>query len=967
MFNKKPTAIILLFLLMSFVVLHAGTTGKIAGSVVDANTGEPLIGANIVLEGTNLGAATDVDGYFVILNVSPDAYKLTVFYVGYKETTLNNVRVSVDRTTTLEIKMTSAAIEGETVTVEAERAAIELDRTHSSSVVTSETVDLLPVTEIEEIIQLQSGVVSSGGQLHFRGGRAREVSYVVDGVAVNNSFAQNGGSLVEVDNNMVAELEVITGTFNAEYGQAQSGVVNIVTRRPAAKFSGNVEYYAGDWLSNKTNIYSEVNNFDVVAEQNVQFSLTGPILSDKLGFFITGRYNNSESVQWYQRRFSSEDGWRIAAYREWAKDNIQAGGVIRVPDSLVTGDGSTGPAVTSDYGSLQAKLTFSVTPKITVAYTGFGSYRESHGSTARVNVFSPDNRQTTQDWRYSHFLRFQHFPSDNFFYNFAASYQRDDGDSYFRKDNKIAQFPGDDGIMVSPFTITTTNLSGGTQFNIGGTSGLYTNAEGRNYVDKYAFQGDFNWQVDKINLIKAGFSVTQHYYDIYNRGFQLTSAWENNDWPLDNFVNPRGMSFDDYWSSLNLYWRNWETIFDTTRVREVGRDEVESYSDYSNKPFEMAFYLQDKLELGSDIILNAGVRYDYFNANEKVPANYRAEASLVGSEQNLVQSTVKSQFSPRFAISFPISSQGAFRASYGHFFQMPPHGRMFNQPLVSLSPIDLEDRLLGNADLEPEKTVAYEIGLQQGIGTSIAVNISAYYKDFRNLLGIEQVQTVDGVKYTRFVNRDYGLSKGIVVDVTKRSGNFNGGMNYTMAYTNGSNSDPTELFLVNATPSVTGATEVFVDRQVAPLDWDQRHTFNCYVNFVKPNNWSVGITGFLDSNTPFSPDFLENFGLNEREFRNSANKPLSWSIDLKAKKNLNIAGLKSVLFFKVDNIFDHLNAENVFAASGKADENARLPEITLVMEGEIESEGVISFQEADLRPDFFSAPRKVQVGFEFKF
>ncbi|MCB0285759.1 MAG: hypothetical protein KDE57_03820, partial [Calditrichaeota bacterium] len=100
---------------------------------------------------------------------------------------------------------------------------------------------------------------------------------------------------------------------------------------------------------------------------------------------------------------------------------------------------------------------------------------------------------------------------------------------------------------------------------------------------------------------------------------------------------------------------------------------------------------------------------------------------------------------------------------------------------------------------------------------------------------------------------------------------------------------------------------------------------------------------------------------------NSANKPLSWSIDLKAKKNLNIAGLKSVLFFKVDNIFDHLNAENVFAASGKADENARLPEITLVMEGEIESEGVISFQEADLRPDFFSAPRKVQVGFEFKF
>ncbi|MCB0316400.1 MAG: carboxypeptidase-like regulatory domain-containing protein, partial [Calditrichaeota bacterium] len=278
---------VVLVLLFSAQLLLAGTTGKIVGTVKDQKTGEALIGADVVLEGTGLGSSTDQDGYFAIINVPPGTYRLTVFYVGYASTTVENVRISVDRTTTQHVTVLPATVEGQEVVVEANRAAIEIDRTHSAAIVSSETVDLMPVTEISEVIELQAGVVSSGGELHFRGGRAREVTYIVDGIPVSNAFSQSGGSNVTIETNMIEELEVISGTFNAEYGQAQSGVVNIVTKKPANKFSGNVQTYAGEWLSGHDEIYLGVSDFNPTAEKDIQFSLTGPIVRDKLGFFIS--------------------------------------------------------------------------------------------------------------------------------------------------------------------------------------------------------------------------------------------------------------------------------------------------------------------------------------------------------------------------------------------------------------------------------------------------------------------------------------------------------------------------------------------------------------------------------------------------------------------------------------------------------------------------------------------------------
>jgi len=292
---------------------------------------------------------------------------------------------------------------------------------------------------------------------------------------------------------------------------------------------------------------------------------------------------------------------------------------------------------------------------------------------------------------------------------------------------------------------------------------------------------------------------------------------------------------------------------------------------------------------------------------------------------------------------------------------------MFNEPLNVLTSFQLEGRTLGNADLEPEKTIAYEIGLQQAITEDIAIDVTAYYKDFNNLLGIEQIKTIDNVTYRRYINRDYGNSKGLTVDITKRHGLVNGGVNFNLAFAKGSSSDPAALFLIQTATSVGGESDVFPERKILSLDWDQRSTVNAFVNFVKQRNWSIGLVGFIDSGQPFSPNFVERFDISAREFRNDAFKPTRWNVDLKAKKHLNLSGLKSSVFLKVDNVFDHINHDEVFATTGRADQNARLPEEETRIKTALNGEGVFTLQDVDLFPDFFSSPRVIQFGLEIKF
>ena len=947
--------------LLCFVsaTLHAGTTGKIAGRVIDKATGEALIGVNTFVQTTARGASTDADGFYSIINVPPGKYTLVFQMVGYSKYIVKDVVVSVDRTTRIDAQLTEEKIQLGEVVVQAERPPVQMDRTYSASIVNSDAIEAMPVNAIREVLQLQPGVVNSGGALHFRGGREREVAYLIDGLPVSNVFNQAGGSNVQIENSMIEELEVISGTFNAEYGAAQSGVINIVTKGIASDFSANLALYTGEWLSNHRDVFLGIENVNPFSERDIQFGLSGPIVADRLGFSVSGRYNKRESLEWYEKRFTALDGWKIAAYRRWIQeqrsDETSQSQAIYIPDSLKTGDGSRGPLAHYDAMSLNAKLNYRAGSGVEFGYQVFGSRNTRVGSASTSRRYQPDESGEGLDWAHSHFLTAKLTPSKNIFINVGASYQYNTDESYYRKDNKLALFPGDDG--VQPITASADG------FSLGSTSGFYTSAQGKNFKKMILVSGDINWQVDSKNLLKAGIEYKHHTVNTYSWGFIETPEWQNNQFP--RVARDSTLTFARYWEMLNAYWRAWEDSFHTTRYRRYGESEYTLWRDYTIRPRELAAYVQDKVELG-EIILNAGLRFDMFIPNEVVPINNRVESFQLGSEQNLVRAKNKVQFSPRFGVSFPVSAVGVFHAAYGHFFQMPSFEKMFNEPFYVLTPLQLDGRIMGNASLEPEKTIQYEIGLQQELVPGIAVDVTAYYKDMRNLLGLEYVTTVDNIRYLRYINRDYGNSKGITVGVRKNVGLITGGINYSYSTANGSASSPEEIEVVQSSVQIGGEPVEFVDRQIIPLNWDQRHTVNANITYAS-ESWSVGVVGFFWSGQPYSPTFVEKFDILEQEYQNAASKPFRWSIDLKAQKMFEIGGVDCAVFLKVENLLDNFNENNVYASTGTASAPARLPEVEQLERQRLLQENLFTLGEIDNRAEWYSSPRKVQLGFQVRF
>ncbi|HIN26774.1 MAG TPA: TonB-dependent receptor, partial [Candidatus Marinimicrobia bacterium] len=222
-------------------VLTAGQTGKITGTVVDQETGNPLPGVNVLLEGTSMGAATNSDGKFVILDIPPGLYLVKFSFIGYATITIENVRSTTDLTTNLyTINMNPEAIEGETITVTAERPLIEINATNEVHVIRAEDIKNLPVRGYANVVALQTSVVDDGGTLHIRGGRSEEVGYYVDGVSAVDPYSlTRRGSIPNIS---IEEVSVQAGGFGAEYGGAGSGIVNTTTKTGGGRLAVTGEF-----------------------------------------------------------------------------------------------------------------------------------------------------------------------------------------------------------------------------------------------------------------------------------------------------------------------------------------------------------------------------------------------------------------------------------------------------------------------------------------------------------------------------------------------------------------------------------------------------------------------------------------------------------------------------------------------------------------------------------------------------
>lgn len=885
------------FLIVYSSVLFAGTTGKIVGKVTDEQTGEAVVGANIVIEGTFLGAAADLDGFYSISNVPPGTYRLIVSAVGYQKTIVENVLVKIDLTTRIDVKLSSSVIQlNQEVVVTSQRPLVQKDLTSTSVTISSDDIKMMPVESIGQIVNLQAGVIDG----HFRGGRSNDVAYLIDGVAVTDPF--NGGFTVEVENSSIRQMEVITGTFNAEYGQALSGVVNIVTEGGSDKFKANVSSYVGNYITTHTDIFRNLDRADRVAQKNFQITLSGPVQPVKnLYFFLTGRYFDNIGHLYGQRVYNVTDD--VPFFPNPMDKSVW------IPRN--TGDGAFVPMNPYTKYSANGKLTYAM-PELAVTYSIFwdktkNKYYDHYFS------WTPDGMMTHygDDWIQS--LQLTHYPSSSTYQTlkFTANYYHFKG--YLYEDPFDPRYVSPRrGIAISNYT-----------FRSGGNQGGRYERHTKTLIGQWSLAS----QINKEH--KIGMGVEGRIYDIYNHSMDLVNLTEGQLDSLGNEIFTPGYP-------------------DKGTISDQG-----SHIEYARYPMEASAYIQDKMEYDI-MIINVGLRFDYFNSRAKLPADKRnptRNPNFPGANQ-WVDAKAKMQLSPRLGASFPITDKGIIRFSYGHFFKIPAFENLYQNPDFIVRPGNSLNSIIGNPDLNAEKNIIYEIGLQQVLFEDVSLNLSVYYRDIRNWLGMEIVNTYEGFKYARFINRDYANVRGFIVTLDKRFSNyFSAKLDYTFQIAEGNASDPYAVYNKNQTnPPIEES------KTVVPLDWDQRHTLNLTVNVGVPGDWTAGFIFQYGSGMPYTEDVKVSKGV---RFENGGKKPPFFNLDLRADKIFRVFGINVMTYVMIYNVLDIKNEFGVYASTGRAN-----VDLNTQYAGEIF--GLNTIQEYINNPSMYSSPREVRVGLGFE-
>ena len=964
LFVKFLTAFFLSVVLFTDV---SAQTGKIAGQILDEESSEPLPGVSVYISDIDRGAVTDVDGFYTIASVPVGTYVIRFSFVGYQSVVVQDVEVSTNQTTDINVELPNSVIEGEELVVQAKRPIVQKDRTSSVSYLRSETIEKLPATQVSDLVRFQPGVVStSDGGFSFRGGRTREVAYVVDGIPVQNIYSQSGGNTVNLELESINEIQVLTGTFDAELGGAQSGVVNISTRNPSDEFRARLLVRGGGYYTGNDDIFIDGDTFNPLERKDISFTTSGPIIrkNQRLGFFVSGRYKDEVGHLKGKRRFTPEDGLTYSAYRFWYRDRYNPDDTRLIPldvarnpegeiitDSagnpieFASGNGNIVNMSWSETFSLNPKLVYRFSSRTRLSYSTIYNRQDSQGFST-TKRFAPDGRLWTDQSSLTNILALKSSFGNSMFFNLRGSYKygRSKSAAFEDFNDSRYQYFSDSDVI--------------TGFSLGGTE------NSRNFFneEQWIFSGDFTWQIDNIHELKTGFQFRNNRFETRDESI----GWVREDQPdkLATNVRPDNASsfefFDDYLEATRAI-----------QLNRVVRNEFTGESvGFEQSPIEFAAFLQDKIEFGSNIIVKLGVRYELYDTRESTIENTRQQAELIGREDNLSESDAKQYLSPRVGISFPISETGAFRVAYGHFTQMPAYSRMFQNPVdQNTNQGRLRGTTIGNPNLRPERTVKYELGLQQQISNFAGVDVNLYYKNVRNLLGLEILSTSDGVEYFRTVNRDFGqIRGGTIAFVTQPSGMLqNAGFDITFEDAKGSSSNPNFIADVIVAGRAGEVGEVVVDRQIIPLDWDQSLTANAYATIGKSDSWNIGFIHQIATGQPYTPEFISpDKDFPENFFDNSENKPIQLTLDLTAEKRFNLLGVETMARVQVNNLLNYLNERQVFNASGRADQIIRLPDVQQERSNVNRVVGLFDDNTDNLRPTWYTAPRQILFSFQIK-
>lgn len=902
----------------------SGTTGKIAGRIVDGATREPLPFANVTVEGTQMGATTDASGSYFIINIPVGTYKVRASMVGYSARAVTGVQVMADMTSTLDFRLSTQDVQADEVVVTATRPAIQQDRTSTKHVVDVETINAMPVTDFRQVIQVQAGVNGS----HFRGGRFNEALFMVDGLQVKSPVNGYTGYTAGFSANLpqigVDEIQVSTGGFEAEYGNAQSGIVNTLTRDPAARLSGRLRMRTSDFPWAKMKWKPNQYGSGLPDWKAVEAFVASPY-ADLFGgrIAVTG----SADIQRTNRDFLAHEYSLRQSY--------------------------TGKAL---YSAGDTKITLN---SLLSKSTGNSYYH-------RYSYFGPLSEGYTSDF----FQRATGTASDpileRYFFvpdarNYPAPAVISLTDSILFEGKKYGKVRNVYDVAMQKHISEPVN----TTFNVGLSWTQTLSKSSFLEIKLSQFYTRFHEVVEDVADRNHNGNVTEGLYWRDNNSAAFPTAGHKDrqfingywyytgdeGWWFDQLARTTSLRADysNQFNQTNLLKAGVEANYNTGSVEKVTFESVTNprFDVWGQDLLDLAGYIQDKIEVRDGFILNAGVRFDYYNPNGFSDVLYPenpADLSNPVRRANLTSADrVKSrwQISPRIGISHPITERDKIHFYYGHFFQRPDFRYLYENVNLDFRYSTNVD--IGNPRLKPEKTVSYEVGWEHLFSDWLRFGVTGYYKDITNLVTANDFLIAGALEsYQVFMNQDYANVRGLEFTFeTLGLRQIQAMINYSYAFANGRSS------------TVFKGNGEIVPRRLDPLDWDVRHKINANIilrSFGAVQEWigeaELSLLITASSGLPYTTNTRDLFPL--FALRNDGRLPWRKNVDMRFRKSWLIGGFDLSVLAEVQNLFDWRNVE--FIAGDR--------------------EGLVTYEQTGdprgpyLNPTTYSRPRVYRLGFE---
>ncbi|OQY40019.1 MAG: hypothetical protein B6226_00660 [Candidatus Cloacimonetes bacterium 4572_65] len=968
----RKTAILISVLLVLFSVqLHAQTTGMLKGQVKD-NNGEPVSAANVVLqldgEATPYGNKTDEDGEFIIINIPPGLYDLVVSRSGFQKSLYEGLEINVNQTTQQTVRLRPGNNTLDVVKFTVKNTKIKKDKMGTEKTINVDSIEDLAVSDVSDLIALQAGVTNVGGEIRVRGSRSNEVNFSIDGMSVSDPV--DGGSALEVDTDAIADMKIYTGAFTAEYGNAQSGIVNIVTKSGSAEYGGKVEFKSDHLVNDGRN------------NDQIKFAIGGPVLAglalnEKFTFFVNG------AGSW-------ADGFYAEYYESNANDDFMFNGVSLINTIYPTYDAYSsrdelagfdmGTRNSNSYNlNFKTKYVINKNANLTFAVRGDRSVGDSfawgwkyaldhfieYETEQRQYVVTYDqnlSQKANLKLKASYFKKSSYsgpkgITRDNYLvqvvtsgelladttaFNHYVSDINNFGSALYDHPGYVSVDSDHDGVydLGSAFKpssdwVYDTQASSNDQPVPGYSApGSIWSSFVDDETSSFTIRGDLQWAANKINTAKTGFELIQ--YDIKKN--QLSNiltvyndrrvAYLNSIFDQDDIAE--GSTSDDL-EALAASTEGLLTVLETgdeenpflaiytpEAYYEAAKASSGSRDGYKATPIQGAYYAQNKMEW-EGMIVNAGLRFDFWYIGEdyEVLEDSGEYRTYKFEDDEKFQMMV----SPRVGVSHPISDRDVLRFAYNYQNQLPPMKYIF----TSKTPEDAQtaDQVIsvGNAELEPQVTITYEVGLQHLINEDWVLDLSIYYKNYYNYVSTRKVSDPDEqqVSWYEFISEDYASSKGIDLALDKSLSNFwSANISYSLAWAEGNNSD-------------TIIQDENTNLREFPLDWDIRNNLSLnlvfridrgeeffipFTNAILPlDDLSASMTYTYASGKPYTPQDPETDSFLDP---NSERMDATQQTNIKITKNIRLGSKNSLrIYMDIANIFKNINVDEVYPKTGE--------------------------------------------------